>query len=287
MSIDAGKSELEVVVSRLRRGDYGTYLAVKLAPRKIRDDLFFLYGFFMEVGQVPFKVDEPLLAEMRLQWWRDSLHKLARGEKVGHPLLDGFGPVLIRGGDPLLSELISIIDSYSYDIQKTMVPSREIFFEMQNQRFGGLLRAVLLIAGASTPLLVTIAGDAGKAIGFCDVVASLPVYLQHGMRPFPEDVLKAHGVGYQDLMAGDDLDLEKGVAIEAALLSMREGTAATSWDVKGKLSLIPRAERALFSRWFIVPRLLQKAIDDRKRGLAVESSLNPLRVYFTEVYRLI
>jgi 15-cis-phytoene synthase len=78
------------------------YLAALLAPRAVRDDLIAVAAFASEVGRIPGIVREPMMGEIRLQWWRDAL---AAGPDTasGHPVADALRRVMTRHG--LLREL--------------------------------------------------------------------------------------------------------------------------------------------------------------------------------------
>lgn len=283
MSYDPELTELGAVVKRLRRRDYPAYLSVRLSPVDSRDMLYWLYGFYMELGQIPRRVDEPLLGEIRLQWWRDSIAKLVRGERIGHPVADGLGPALVEQGELLQQALTGIIDSFTFEVQKTAVPSMEAFYQVQDQRHGGMLRAALLIAGRSEPASVLAATEAGMSIGVTETIARLPLALQAGIQPLPGDMLAAHGLGYEAFMSEAAPDAETASRIEKALYAIADGAVIISWDIKARINGLARRDRVYFSRWVIVPALLKRAIDDRRRGMAVVSGLNPLRVYMTQV----
>lgn len=274
-------SELEAVVKRLRRLDYASYLSVRLSPKETRDELYWLYGFFHEVAQIPFKSDEPLLGEIRLQWWRDSLVKLERGERVGHPVADGLGDCLAGRGPLLRGAMTGIIDSFRFDVQKTPVPDMATFFEIQDQRYGGLLRAALLITECSTPQTVLLASEAGMSIGVTAAIAQLPLTLRAGMQPLPVDMLSAHGLTHQDFMTSEAPSPEIAVRIGKALYAIADGGVVISWDIKARLGTVKKKQRVYFSCWMIVPALLKTAIEDRRLARPIISSLNPLRIYMT------
>lgn len=282
-------SELEIVQSRLRRRDYASYLSVRLSPEIVRPGLFWLYGFFHEVGQIPFKVDEPLLGEIRLQWWRDAFLKLERGDRVGHPVADGLGPLLVEGGEALRLELNAVVDSFQADVQKSPMPDMATFFQTLDKRYGGILRAALTISELSggtatnTQTIIT-ASEAGMAIGAVTLFAQLPLYLQKGLSPLPSDMLAAHGLSHQDfIVSSAKLDEIRGQQIEKALYAVAEGAVVISWDIKARLTVLNRAERLIFGPWVSVPALLKKSINDRRRGKAVVTTLNPLRIYMSQM----
>lgn len=55
------------------RGDPDRFAAIMAAPPAARARLFPLYAFNLEVARAPWVTKEPMIAEMRLQWWRDVL----------------------------------------------------------------------------------------------------------------------------------------------------------------------------------------------------------------------
>ncbi len=52
------------------------------APPEARVVLFPIYAFNIEVSRAPWVTKEPMIAEMRLQWWRDALDEIAQGGLV-------------------------------------------------------------------------------------------------------------------------------------------------------------------------------------------------------------
>jgi phytoene/squalene synthetase len=70
---------LEACADLLRRGDPDRFLAAMAAPPAARRVLLPLYAFNLEVARAPQVTAEPMIAEMRLQWWRDALAEIAAG----------------------------------------------------------------------------------------------------------------------------------------------------------------------------------------------------------------
>lgn len=77
MSVDA-------CAELVHRGDPDRFRAVMAAPVEARAQLFPLYAFNLEVARAPWVTQEPLIAEMRLQWWRDVVGNTASGAARAH-----------------------------------------------------------------------------------------------------------------------------------------------------------------------------------------------------------
>lgn len=63
----------------LRRNDRDRFQTALFAPAGRREALFALYAFNFEIARVPEVTREPLIGQIRLQWWRDALDEIYRG----------------------------------------------------------------------------------------------------------------------------------------------------------------------------------------------------------------
>ena len=98
------------VVEAARAGEPDRYLAALYAPEPARGIVIALAAFAADLNRIASSVREPLLAEIRLQWWRDALGAAKRGERTGHPIADRLAPHLVSGLLPpgLLLGLIDV-----------------------------------------------------------------------------------------------------------------------------------------------------------------------------------
>ena len=267
--------DLAATQRRLRTQDYTSALAIKVVPKQYRVGLTWLNAFFQDVAQIPYRVDEPLLGEIRLQWWRDGFPKLLRGENLGHPIADGLAPFIKQLGDPLVQELISILDSYGHEIHKTYPQTCDEFYDVHAARFGALFEASFLLCGLQGQEERKLCQEAGTAISVTQTVADLPKSLHHGMQLLPQDILDQYQLTYEDLKGPQDPK-----RVKQALEAMASGAQVMSWDIKTRLKKCTKLERALLARWLLVPGLLTKAIDDRAKGATHLSVQNPLKQVF-------
>ena len=67
----------------VRRADPARFQAAMAAPVAARSVLFPIYAFNVEVARAPWVTSEPMIAEMRLQWWVDALEEIARAAWCG------------------------------------------------------------------------------------------------------------------------------------------------------------------------------------------------------------
>ena len=64
-------------------GDPDRFAATMAAAAAVRGLLWPLYALTLEIVRAPWAAREPVLAEMRLQWWIDTLRALADGHGAG------------------------------------------------------------------------------------------------------------------------------------------------------------------------------------------------------------
>jgi len=92
----------------VQRGDPDRFRAAMAAPPAARAVLFPLYAFNLEVARAPWVTSEPMIAEMRLQWWRDALEEIGRGGAVRrHEVSEPLAQVIDAGDARRLDALVA------------------------------------------------------------------------------------------------------------------------------------------------------------------------------------
>ncbi|MDA7430735.1 squalene/phytoene synthase family protein [Primorskyibacter aestuariivivens] len=91
----------------VEQGDPDRFASAMAAPVEVRARLFPLYAMNVEVSRAPWVTEEPMIAEMRLQWWRDALEEIAAGEDVRrHEVVTPLAQVLSAEQAVLLDDLV-------------------------------------------------------------------------------------------------------------------------------------------------------------------------------------
>ena len=81
-------SEQDDLDAQVRRADPDRWLASRfVGDPDARADLIALYAFNQELARAPLVASQPLVAEMRLAWWREALDEMFEGRRLrGHPV---------------------------------------------------------------------------------------------------------------------------------------------------------------------------------------------------------
>ena len=74
--------DLTACADTVQKGDPDRFLATMAAPVSARPLLFTLYAFNIELSRAPWASQESMIAEMRVQWWRDVGAEIATGTAV-------------------------------------------------------------------------------------------------------------------------------------------------------------------------------------------------------------
>lgn len=86
---------LEACADIVARGDPLRFRAALAAPVERRGALMALYAFNVEISRAPWLTQEPMVAEMRLQFWRDAVEALgAGGAGPGHEVVAPLGAAM-------------------------------------------------------------------------------------------------------------------------------------------------------------------------------------------------
>lgn len=212
MDIEAALAECEMTV---RQHDPDRYHAALFADEERRAMLFVLYAFNYEIARVAETVHEPMLGEIRLQWWRETMQAARelhpRAHNVAHALVELFA----RTGLPQ-DEFEAMIDARSFDITDEIFPDLASLERYADATSGGLMRQAARILNEDTePGLI--AREAGIAYGLAGILRTIPHHAARRKLFLPLDLLNAQGLNAEDVFAGRGGEALKTVITQVAL----------------------------------------------------------------------
>jgi phytoene/squalene synthetase len=136
---------LEACRDLVEAADRDRFDVTVLAPENVQKILWPLYAFNIEVSRAPWVTQEPMIAEIRLQWWRDALAEIREGKQVrSHAVTVPLADILDAEGAMVLDKLV---EARSWDIYGDPFPNRESFDAYIDATYGNLIwTAARLIA---------------------------------------------------------------------------------------------------------------------------------------------
>lgn len=175
METDRGRGAvltIDLCAEKVRQGDPDRFLAVMSVAPQHRGALFTLFAFNLEIARAPWVSTEPMIAEMRLQFWRDVLDdidngKPARAHEVVQPLAE-----LVRKRDLPLGILNEMIDARRWDIGRDAFANDAELEGYLCATSGRLMQlAVRSVTAPSDDLAMDVGFASGLANWFCAIPA--------------------------------------------------------------------------------------------------------------------
>jgi phytoene/squalene synthetase len=150
--------DLNACAAIVERGDPLRFRTAMLAPVAQRAALFALYAFNVEVSRAPWVTQEAMIAEMRLQWWRDVLGEIAGGGTVRrHEVATPLAAVLSAEQAKLLDELVA---ARRWDIYRDPFEDIDDLHRYIDQTSGHLMWVAASLLGQAAQAPVRRAGFA-------------------------------------------------------------------------------------------------------------------------------
>ena len=234
----------------LREQDPDRYFACLFAPEDKRNHLFALYAFSLELARIREIVSEPMLGEIRMQWWRDALSGEGRGEVRANPVAAALFDTVQKFNLPIQA-LRNLIEGRSFDLYDDPMPTRSDLEGYCGETCSSLIRmASLVLADGRDPGGAEACGHAGVAFAMTGLLRALPWHAARGQLYLPADLLQKHGVMREDVLAGkvtpafcDVLDEMRDVARHHYDSAVK---GIVQMEVSARASLMPLAVVPLY-----------------------------------------
>lgn len=241
--------DLSYCGEQVRLHDPDRFLTALYAPPARRDALLTLYAFNLEIAKVRESVSEPMLGEIRLQWWREAIEEAygdgpVRRHAVAAPLAE-----VVRA-HALNRELLDrMIDARAFDLGDDPPETLADLLDYARAMSSGLMRlAVEVLDAPDDAAAADAAAHVGIAWALIGLIRAMPHHLRQRRLYLPRDITEEAGT---DLRATRELKPTPGLA--AAV----ERLAAVARDELGKA----RAHRGAVPR-AAHPALLPAALAD-------------------------
>jgi len=137
----------EACAAAVRKHDPDRYFSALFAPAGKRPFLFALYAFNHELAHIGESVHEPMIGEIRLQWWREALDGARAGKPRNHVVVRAMAATFaaIALPDNLFD---AMIDARQFDLMTGTLgddAKRDAYLDATS---GNLMRLAALMLGA-------------------------------------------------------------------------------------------------------------------------------------------
>lgn len=236
---------LDACARLVEQGDPDRFAAVMAAPLAARARLLPLYAYNLEIARAPWVASEPMIAEMRLQWWRDVLEDpTRRAHEVAGPLHD-----LIREAALPVDVLDRMAAARRWDVWREPFEDRAAFDAYLDDTAGGLMWLAARATGAP-PEAEPAARALGQASGLANFLRAVPDLVARSRQPLLDDSPEALAALARDGLARLDQARPSRRQVGPAALSawqaaplLRLAAAEPDRITQGQLALSEFARR--------------------------------------------
>lgn len=197
----------------VRRADPDRYFSALFAPADKRAALMALYAFNVEIARVANTVREPMMGEIRLEWWRETLAGARQGMPRNHDVARALTELFLATDLPA-EPFEAMIAARGFDSSADTFADRAAVEAHCDATSGNLMRLAARILGVPDDKL---ARDAGVAYALAGILRSLPHNAARHKSFLPQSLMQAVGLTKEQFFAGADRDKLKAIVAQMAL----------------------------------------------------------------------
>jgi 15-cis-phytoene synthase len=172
---------VEACAALVERGDPDRFVAVMAAPVHARAQLFPLYAWNLEVARAPWVTKEHLIAEMRLQWWRDVVENASSGAARAHEVAGPLHRVIRDFGLPV-DVMDRLIAARRHDIGAEPFATSQDLYTYIEDTSAGLMWLAARALGAVQAAEPAVRAY-GWASGMANYLVAVPDLIARGREP--------------------------------------------------------------------------------------------------------
>lgn len=221
-------TDLSYCGREVRKYDNDHFLSGLFAPAERREALFALHAFNLEIAKTREVVSEPILGQMRLQFWRDGIESVyGDGPVPRHEVMDPLAQAARSLG---LSRALfdRLIDAREADLDDEPPADLTCLVNYAEVTGAPLVQLALEILDARDAAAMAAGRHVGIAYALAGILRAVPFLARQHRQLLPADLMDRHGARSQDLFAlraGPELRPVVGDVMTVARKHLREARA--------------------------------------------------------------
>jgi NADH dehydrogenase [ubiquinone] 1 alpha subcomplex assembly factor 6 len=198
-SLTTGAPDL---AARARSRDPDRYLTALFAPAERRSALFALIAFNDEIARVRETVTQPILGQIRLQWWRDAVEQIYNSKPPAHDVAQALAAAVADASlDRMLLE--RMIDARESDLASEPPAHIEELLSYAADTAGSLVELQLQALGARDEASEQAGRSVGTAYALVGLIRAIPFHARARRAYVPQSVLAEKGLTSEDLFRSE------------------------------------------------------------------------------------
>lgn len=199
----------------LCRHDRDRYLLALFAPAERRAAVCALYAFNAEIALIPERVSEPMLGQIRIQWWRDGIDAAFAGNSVRrHEVLTPLAAA-IRTGNLGRDHFARLLDARERDLAAEPPPTLAALEAYAEETAAPLQLLVLEALDAGTAANQA-AREAAIAYALAGLLRATPYLARQRRHILPQALIDETGCDPETLFAGNSAPAVTAIATRIA-----------------------------------------------------------------------
>jgi phytoene synthase len=258
---------LSPVAALVRRHDRDRFQTALFAPVHRREALFALYAFNYEIARVREGVTEPMLGQIRLQWWRENIATAFAGGPVRHhPVVEAISAA-IRDLSLPREHFDCLIDAREEDLEDTQPATLAALEDYAEATSARLIYLVLDVLNVRDPTAGGAAHHIGIAYALAGLLRAMPFHARTGRCFIPSDLAQRTELAEEDYRALRTTSAVRAATAEIAAAASRHLVRARVRSRKTPRSAVPALLPAVIARRWLT-RLSRAGNDPFNPALA-------------------
>jgi phytoene synthase len=176
-SYGLGMAASSISIEHIKRADPDRFFCSLFAPADQRASLWLLYAFNHELARAREVGREPMLALIRLQWWREVVEGSPKHHEIATPLRAALAAGVFAPAD-----LLALIAAREVEAEPE-IPDFAAFMDYARGTAGRLARIAGRVLGEDSAA----AEDFGTAYGISGILRAAPFLARQGRSLLPAD----------------------------------------------------------------------------------------------------
>lgn len=200
-SPDSVDAAIAYCAGQVKQFDRDRYTICAGSSPEARGALYALYAFNLEVAKIREIVSEPMLGQIRLQWWREAIDGIYQDTPRDHAVVTALAAAIGRY-EPTRMRFERLIDAREFDLEDRQPDAVKDLLAYVDATSGELTCLALQMLQVFDGTLFEKGRLAGTAQALTGLLYAIPFHAAQGRCYLPKLLTDKHGVSIGDLYAG-------------------------------------------------------------------------------------
>ncbi len=190
-------------LNKVKSEDNDRYQVIILTPEVYHKRLFAVTAYNIELAHCLENISEPMLSQIKLQWWIEALEDAKAGNVREHPVLQSLNSTALISNNDSYTVLKSLCEYRLDSIVLAQNQSLSLITEYARRTSGELHRLFTSLLGTTDEEILKASEEIGTAFGLLGFLKAICFENAHQIDLIPIDTIQSEGLTRPDLMKQD------------------------------------------------------------------------------------